>query len=158
MRRTRMLLGAAIVATLLVGCGSSSSSSAGKPLSVAAWKQKINSICASVTKQSQAVAKPTTPAELPAFLKKLDGYGNSEIAQIKAVDPPAQFAAGQTAVVSDLTAIWGKLGSLISQNQSGPALVKAAQQFGAQVQKPASDYLTRTKAAGLSSCILNTGA
>jgi hypothetical protein len=161
MRRIQLLIATAAMAVLIAGCGSSGSSSSGaggKPLSVAAWKQKINAICASVTKQSQAVPKPSTPAALPAFLKKLDGYGNAEIAQIKAVNPPAQFAAGQKAVVNDLTIIWGKLGSLLDQNLSGHALVTAAQKFGTDVQGPATDYLNRTKAAGLTSCILNTGA
>lgn len=56
--------------------------------------------------------------------------------------------------MGDLSTIWGKLGSLIDQGLSGTKLITAAQQFGSQIQTPARDYLTKTKAAGLASCIL----
>lgn len=156
MRRVHGLLVAAATVALLAGCGGSSSSSSGKPLSVSAWKQKVDGICASVTKQSQALKKPTTPADLQPYLKKLQNIGNSEIAQLKAVNPPSQFAAGQKAVIGDLSTIWSKLGSVIDQNLTGSKLLQAAQEFGTQVQAPAKDYLARTKAAGLTSCILTT--
>ena len=153
-KRVPVLLATAVVAAILGGCGGSSSS--GTPLSASAWKAKVNSICADITKKSQAVAKPTQPSDLQGFLKKLEGYGNDEIAQIKALNPPSQFADTQKAIVSDLSTIWGKLGSLIDQGLTGSKLLSETQQFGSQIQTPAKDYLTRTKAAGLASCILTT--
>src|SRR5438309_2066906 len=111
MKRVHALLAVAVAAALLAGCGGSGSgsSSGGKPLTVSAWKQKVNSICASVTKQSRAVPTPAAPADLEGYLKKLRSIGLSEIAQLKGVTPPAQFADGQKAVISDLTTIWDKL-------------------------------------------------
>jgi hypothetical protein len=153
-RRLQALLAVAAAAAAVAGCGGSSSSST--PLSPTAWKQKVNSICADVTQKSRAVPKPSTPSELPGFLKKLEGYGNDEIAQIKALNPPSQYSNAQKAIVSDLGTIWGKLGSLINQGLTGTKLIAAAQQFGTQIQTPAKDYLTQTRAAGLTSCILTT--
>jgi hypothetical protein len=109
-----------------------------------------------VTKKSQALAKPTTPAGLTSYLKKLETIGNSEIAQLKTINPPAQFASGQTAVINDLSTIWSKLGSVIDQGLSGTKLLQAAQQFGSSIKAPSTDYLHRTRAAGLTSCILTT--
>jgi hypothetical protein len=164
-RRGNALVAGAVAVALLAGCGGSSGSgsggnggsrNSGPPLSVSAWKQKVNSICASVTTRSKAVPTPSSPADLQGYLKKLQTIGNSEIAQLKTVNPPAKYADGQKAVIADLTAIWGKLGSLLDKGLSGSDLVKAAQDFGSTIQGPAQDYLTRTRAAGLSSCILNT--
>jgi len=154
-KRVHALLALAATSAALAGCGSSSSSG-GTQLSAGAWKQKVNSICADITKKSQAVPQPSQPSDLPGFLKKLEGYGHDEISQLKALNPPSQFADTQQAIVGDLSTIWGKLGSLIDQGLSGTKLIAAAQQFGSQIQTPARDYLTKTKAAGLASCILTT--
>jgi hypothetical protein len=118
----------------------------------------VNAICASVTKQSRAVTPPSSPSDLHGYLKKLEAIGNSEIAQLKAITPPAKFADGQKAVISDLTEIWGKLGTLLGKGLSGTDLVNAARDFGSTIQHPAQDYLSRTRAAGLSSCVLNTSS
>jgi hypothetical protein len=163
MRRTQVLLITGVVAALLAGCGGSSKSSssgtaASAPLSVSAWKKKINSICSTMTQRSNGLSKPVAPGDLPGFIQRIVGYGNDEIAQIKAVTPPAQFAAGQQKVVGDLTAIWDAFGSLLGQHLSGTDLAKATNQLPAKILGPAKDYVARTKAAGLSSCVLNTGA
>jgi hypothetical protein len=167
MRRTHALLMAAVVALLLAGCGSSAKSSstggssanvASAPLSASAWKQKINSICSSMTQKSNALTKPAGPSDLSPFIQKIVAYGNDEVAQIKAVTPPAQFAAGQQKVVGDLTAIWGAFGSLLGRHLSGTDLAKAANRLPSKILAPAKDYIARTRAAGLSSCVLNTGA
>jgi hypothetical protein len=158
--RRRHPLAAAVAAVLLAGCGggstpaTSGSGGSGKPLAVGAWKHKVNAICASVTKQSRAVPAPSSPDGLESYLKKLKAIGDAEIARLETITPPAQYARGQRAVIADLTAIWGTLGSLLHKRLSGADLIKAAQSFGTTIRRPAEDYLARTRAAGLSSCIL----
>jgi hypothetical protein len=163
MRRAHAVLAVAATAALLAGCGGSGShSSAGggehasAPLSAGAWKQKINGICASMTAQSNALAKPTTVAQLKPFVQKVVDYADSEIAQIKSVTPPSQFAAGQQQVVSDLTTVFGALQALLKQPINTTSF--AAKLKAPAVQKAAQDYVARSRAAGLSSCVLATGA
>jgi hypothetical protein len=163
MRRAHTVLAVAAITALLAGCGSSGSSSSGggsgkasPALSAAAWKQKINGICASMTAQSNALTKPTTTAQLKPFIQKIVDYANAEIAKIKSVTPPAQFATGQQQVVSDLTTVFGAMQAVLKKPLSATSF--AAQLKAPAVQQAARDYVARSRAAGLSSCILATGA
>jgi hypothetical protein len=162
MKRAHAALAVAAITALLAGCGSSGSSSSGggsakasPALSAAAWKQKINGICASMTAQSNALTKPTTTAQLKPFVQKIVDYANTEIASIKSVTPPSQFATGQQQVVSDLTTVFGALQALL--NKPITATSFATKLKTPAVQQAAKDYVTRSRAAGLSSCILATG-
>jgi hypothetical protein len=126
----------------------------GAQLSETAWKAKINSICAGVTAQGVKIARPTSLTGIQNYLQQIVNVGNSEIAQIKAVNPPAKFAAGQQAVVADLTTIYGKLQDVLNKHLSGAALAAAFKAYPAQIQSAATDYVTRSKAAGLTSCVV----
>ncbi|MDQ6816438.1 MAG: hypothetical protein M3018_03390, partial [Actinomycetota bacterium] len=86
---------------------------------------------------------------MPGFLQKIVGAGNAEIAQINAVVPPAQYAAGQKQVTSDLTEIYSRLQQLLDRHLSGAALAAAFKSYPASVEKPARDYLAQSRAAGL---------
>jgi hypothetical protein len=158
MRRVHGLIAATAVAALLAGCGSGSSHGArvSPPLTVAAWKQKINEICGATTARSNALPKPLAAAELIPFVQKIVTYGDAEISQIKRVRPPSQLAAGQRQVVFDLTTIFGGLQALLSKHMT-PAAFATATRTPA-VQHAAQDYVARSKAAGLSSCVLGPGA
>jgi hypothetical protein len=155
LRRCCALTAAITVAALIAGCGSSSNSPA---LSASVWKQKVNTLCTKMESQSAAVPKPTTPSALPTFESKIIGFGEAEIAQIKALTPPSQFADTQKHIVDDLTQVFSTLKSVIAKNPSGAALAKAAQSLSSQVAAPAKDYVTRTQAAGLTGCIVPGGA
>ena len=101
--------------------------------------------------------KPTSIGQVNSYMQQIIDLGHSEITQINAVKPPAQFAAGQQAVVNDLTSIYATLQHLVNQHLSGAALQRAFAAFPASVQTQAADYVSRSKAAGLSSCVLSSG-
>jgi small basic protein len=89
-------------------------------------------------------------------VQKIIDLAHSEIAQIKAVKPPAQFAAGQRAVVADLNTVFGGLQSLLSKPITATTFAAALR--SPAVLHAAQDYVARSRAAGLPSCVLTNGA
>ena len=179
MKKAYAMLAPVALAAVIAGCGSSSSSTTssaaassasasssttssttapaptGGPLTEAQWKQQIDGICAGVTAQAKTLTKPTSLTGLPTYLQQIVNVGKGEIARIQAVNPPAAFKAGQTAVVADLGAIYGALQKLVDRHLTGSALSQAFSAYPASVQTPAQDYVNRSKAAGLKSCTVS---
>jgi hypothetical protein len=167
-----LLAAAAIGASILAGCGGSSflgsggaggsggSGGSGGPastgqLTAAQWKVKVNSICSAMTAKTNALVKPTRASQLKPYVQKILDLAHSEIAQLQAIKAPAQFAAGQRAVVSDLSTVFAGLQSLLKKPLT-------ATTFAATLRSPAAlraarDYVERSRAAGLPSCVLTNG-
>jgi hypothetical protein len=165
-KRVSSLTALATVAALLAGCGgssggssnssggSSNSSSSGQ-LSAVAWKAKINGICATMAGKSNALPKPTKTAELKPYIQKIVNLAHSEIAEINGVAAPSQFAAGQKAVISDLDTVFAGLQSLLSKPITATTFATSLR--SPAVLHAAQDYVARSKAAGLPSCVLANG-
>jgi hypothetical protein len=146
---------------MLAGCGStglltsSSSSSGGTPLTVAAWKQRINGICMAMTARSQATPRPHTSAEVVPFVRRIVAAGHAEIEQLKSVAAPPGYAAEQRRMVADLTAIFGALDALAAKQPTAAQFATALRTRA--FLRAAADYVARSRAAGLSSCVLAPG-
>jgi hypothetical protein len=151
------MFAAALTAALLAGCGSfGGGSPSSSRLTPAAWKQKINGICSTMTAKTNALARPTKTSELKPYVQQIINLAHSEIAQIQAVNPPPQYAAGQKAVIADLNTVFGGLESLLSQPITASTFATALR--SKKVVQAAQDYVARSKAAGLPSCVLTNGA
>jgi hypothetical protein len=108
--------------------------------------------------QGNKLPKPTGVSQLQGYLQEIVNLGKAEIAQIQAVNPPAAFKAGQHAVVADLTNIYDSLQRILDRHLAPTALAQAFRSYPASIQASSQDYVTRSKAAGLTSCVTGGSA
>jgi hypothetical protein len=108
--------------------------------------------------QGNKLTKPTSTSQFQSYLQQIVNLGNGEIAQIKAVNPPAAFKAGQQAVIADLTNIYSALQRILDRHLSPTGLAQAFRSYPASIQGASADYIKRSKAAGLTSCVTGGSA
>jgi len=93
---------AVLLAAVLAGCGSSGPTTdthAGR-LSKPEWIAAADNICADALRQTAALRKPSTPADLVANLDKLIAIYTKEQAALKALAPEPQEQAKADAIVA----------------------------------------------------------
>jgi hypothetical protein len=145
----------AALTLLVAGCGSSStsSSSATGPLTPAAWRQKVDAICADAWTETNLLRQPMSGADLQAFLKQGVKIGTAEIARLEAVTPPSPLALQQKRMATDLRLLYGKLRSLVS----GAGGLSALGNVASSIAPTARDFQHAASTAGLKQCDHHVG-
>jgi outer membrane murein-binding lipoprotein Lpp len=80
----RRLLVVALAVTIVAGCGGGG----GKRLSRTEFAAKADAICRKYSRLSQAVANPTSLAELSAAVKKLTPLLDQSLGELRKLNPP----------------------------------------------------------------------
>jgi hypothetical protein len=90
--------------------------------SPAAYKAKVNNICATGVAQLNAVAPPKTPADLYAYFKKVSAKSDALLVKVKAVTPPSSLKAKVGVAVAKQGAFQSALRALVTKlkNASDP--------------------------------------
>jgi hypothetical protein len=90
--------------------------------SPAAYKAKVNGICATGVAQLNAIAQPKTPAGLYPYFKKVSAASDALLAKVKAVAPPSSLKAKVGVAVSKQGVFESALRALVAKlkNASDP--------------------------------------
>ena len=131
------------------GCGSSSSSSPSS--SPAAWRTKVNSICAS--NNAKVTAQPASETQSVAGLSRLYNLQKQAVAQVEAVTPPDSLKNQAQTWLNTVRQSEANAGQLLNGLQSGnraqlQPLLARAQTLSAQEKAQANGL-------GLNSCAAN---
>jgi hypothetical protein len=104
------------------------SASAVASLSPAAYKSKVNGICAKGVARLNAVPTPKTPAGLYGYFKTVSTLSDALLVKVKAVSPPSSLKASVGAAVSKQGAFQNALHALVAKlkNASNPKDVVTA--------------------------------
>lgn len=88
----------------------------------AAYKAKVNGICAKGVAQLNAVPAPQTQADLYPYFKKVSAMSDALLVKVKAVTPPSSLMAKVSVAVSKQGAFQSALHALVAKlkNASNP--------------------------------------
>jgi hypothetical protein len=78
---------------VVVGSGCGGDDAGGDRLSADEFRQQANAICEKYDEKIQAIASPSSPAEIPEFISEGIPLLRQGIAELRALEPPADLEA-----------------------------------------------------------------
>jgi hypothetical protein len=144
--RARLILTALVLATLVAasGCGGDDR------LSQDEFRQQANAICAKYDTRIKALGSPTSPAEIPDFVRQGVPLLRQGIAELRALKPPSEVQDDYDRMLDETAKAIPAAQSLAEAAEKGDAAAVQDAIAAAQTANEASDRLATD--LGLDSC------
>jgi hypothetical protein len=154
----RLLLGLALLALpalVAAGCGDDKKSEGATTvtaLTAGQWREQADAICADIDTRSNAVAEPSSPAEIAAYLEKILPLGQEQVSRLKALVPPAELQSIQSQAVANQEEAVRVVQGALDRIKGGEDPTKVISELTADVDRITAEGKRLAQEAGLTKC------
>jgi hypothetical protein len=146
----------ALPALAVAGCGGDDSSSGGTTtvtaLTADQWREQADAICKDIDAKTDAIAQPTGPADIQAFLEAGIPIGQEQITRLKALVPPTELESIQTQAVANQEEGLKVIQSALDRIKGGEDATKVVTELQADIERIQEEGRKLAKDAGLEIC------